>query len=68
MRFNSHRDFLSKYIQEKLDPKGLETTHEPTIYSFDQDFVDNWYINLKQHRKSIVFREWHIVARQNEKN
>ena len=41
-------------MQKKLDPKGLEVTHEPTIGNFDQDFVDNWYINLTQHNKSIV--------------
>ena len=54
MRCNSHRYFLSKCIQEKLDPKGLEMTHESTIGDFDQDFVDNWYTNLKQHNKAIA--------------
>ena len=41
-------------MQKKLDPKGLEVTHEPTIGNFDQDFVYNLYINLKQHNKSIA--------------
>ena len=28
--------------------KGLEPTLEPTIGNFDQDHVNNWYVNLKQ--------------------
>ena len=47
-RYNSHSELLSKYIQENLVPKGLETTLEPTIGKFDQEFVDNWYTNLNQ--------------------
>ena len=34
--------------QENLVPKGLNITLEPTIGNFDQDFIDNWYNNLKQ--------------------
>ena len=47
-RYNSHRNFLSKYIQENLVPKWQEITLEPTIWNSDEDFVDNWYTNLKQ--------------------
>ena len=54
MRYNSHIHLLSKGIQVKVDPKGLEITREPTIDNFDQDFVTNWYTNLKQHSKYIV--------------
>ena len=54
MRYNSHIYLLPKCIQVKLDPKGLETTREPTTDNFDQDIVDNWYTNLKQHNKYIV--------------
>ena len=54
MRYNSHIHLLSKGIQVKLDPKGLEITREPTIDNFDQDFVTNWNTNLKQHNKYIV--------------
>ena len=54
MRYNSHIYLLPKCIQVKLDPKGLETTREPTIDNFDQDIVDDWYTNLKQHNKYIV--------------
>ena len=42
-RYNWHRDFLSKSIQE-----DLVFTLEPTIGNFDQEFVNNWYTNLKQ--------------------
>ena len=34
-RYNSNRDFLSKFIQENLVPKALEITLEPTIGNFD---------------------------------
>ena len=42
-----------------LVPKGLEITLEPTIGNFDQEFVDNWYTNLKQF--SIILMK-QIVA------
>ena len=47
-RYNWHKDFLSKCIQENLVPKRVEITLEPTIGNFDQEFVNNWYTNLKQ--------------------
>ena len=50
---------MSKCIQEKFVPKGLEITLEPTIGNFDQVFVDNWYTDLKQF--SIVLLK-QIVA------
>ena len=53
VRCNSH-GFLSKCVQKKLDAKALEITQKPTIGNFDQDLVNNWYTNLKQHNKSIV--------------
>ena len=64
-RYNSHRDFLSKCIQQNFVPKGLEITLELTIESFDQDFFDNWYTNIKQ--LSIVLMK-QIVAIQNRKH
>ena len=58
-RYNSHRDFLSKCIQENLVSKGIEITVEPTIGNFDQEFVDNWYTNLK-HFSIVLMKQ--IVA------
>ena len=46
-QYNSHKDFLSRCIQEKLVPKGLELNLEPTIGIYDQEFIDNWYSILK---------------------
>ena len=37
-RYNSRTDFLSRCIQQKLVPKGLELTLEPTIGNYDQGF------------------------------
>ena len=50
---------MSKCIQEKFVPKGLEITLEPTIGNFDQVFVDNWYTDLKQF--SIVLLKQIVV-------
>ena len=47
-RYNSHRNFLSKCIQENLVAMGLGITLEPAIGNFDQEFVDKSYTNLKQ--------------------
>ena len=41
-RFESHRDFLSQCIREKLIPEGLELTLKPTIGNHNQEFLDNW--------------------------
>ena len=46
-RYESHKDFLTRYIAEKLIPKGLKLELEPTIGNFDQEFVDEWYSKLK---------------------
>ena len=45
--YNSHRFFV-RVSTGRLIPKGIETKPEPTIGNFDQDFVDDWYTNLKQ--------------------
>ena len=46
-RYESHKDFLTRCIAEKLIPKGLKLGLEPTIGNFDQEFVDEWYSKLK---------------------
>ena len=43
----SYKDFLSRSIQEKLVPKGLELNLEATIGIYYQEFIDNWYSILK---------------------
>ena len=58
-RYKSHKDFLSRRIQEKLVPKGLELNLEPTIGNYDQEFFDSWYFNLKYF--TLILRK-HIVA------
>ena len=45
--YDSHKDFLNRYIAEKLIPKGLNIELEPTIGDFDREFVDEWYSKLK---------------------
>ena len=34
--------FNKKLYNNKLAPKGLELTHEPTIGNYGQSFIDNW--------------------------
>ena len=41
IRFESHRDFSSQCIREKLISKGLELMLEPTIGNHNQKFLDN---------------------------
>ena len=53
-RFESHRDFLSQCIREKLIPKGLELMLEPTIGNHNKEFLDNWYSKLKQFSLSLM--------------
>ena len=46
-QYKSHKDFSSRYIQEKLVTKGLELSLEPTIGNYDQEFSDSWHSNVK---------------------
>ena len=46
-RYESHKDFLARYIAEKPIPKGLKLEIEPTIGNFDQELVDECYSKLK---------------------
>ena len=41
-------EFLTRCIENKLTPKGLELSLEPTIGNYDQEFIDNLYSNLKE--------------------
>ena len=40
-RHNSHKGFLSRCVQKKLAPKGLDFSLEPTIGNYGQEFIDN---------------------------
>ena len=65
-RYISHRDFLSKCVQENLVPKALEITLEPTIGNFDQEF-DNCCTNPKQF-SIVLMKQWHIARKLNRKH
>ena len=54
IRFESHKDFLSRCINESLVPKGLELMLEPTIGNHDQNFLDNWYSKLKNFSLTLM--------------
>ena len=54
VRFESHKEFLSRCITDGLVPKGLELMVEPTIGNHDQNFLDNWYSKLKQFSLSLM--------------
>lgn len=41
--YDPHKEFLIRCIQNKLIPKELEVSFEPTIGNCDQEFIDNWY-------------------------
>ena len=53
-RYNSHKDFLSRCIQEKLVHEGLELNLEPKIGNYDQEFIDNWHSNLKDFSRILL--------------
>ena len=44
----SHKKSLIRCIENKLIPKGLELSLEPTVGDYDQEFIDNWYSDLKE--------------------
>ena len=42
VRYVSHKEFLTCCIENKLIPKGLELSHEPTIGNYNQEFISSW--------------------------
>ena len=53
-RYVSHEEFLTCCIENKLIPKGLELSLEPTIGNSYQEFIDNWYRNMKEFSFILV--------------
>ena len=47
-KYESHKDFLARFIAEKPISKGFKLELEPTIGNFDHEFVDEWYSKLKE--------------------
>ena len=47
-KYVSQKEFLTRCTENKLVPKGLELSLEPTIGNYDQKFIDDWYSNLKE--------------------
>ena len=43
VRFESHKEFVSRCITDVLVPKGLELMLEPAIENHDQNFLHNCY-------------------------
>ena len=58
-RYESHKDFLSQCVAEKLVPKGLKLELEPTFGNHDQEFLDNWFSKLNEF--SLILMD-HIVS------
>jgi len=54
IRFESHKEFLTNCINQQLIPNGLQLELEPTIGNHNQEFVDKWYLKLKQFSLSLV--------------
>ena len=41
------KNFISQCIKSELVPKIVECTLKPTTEKYNQEFIDNWYSNLK---------------------
>ena len=50
----SHKDFLSHCIKDRLKPKGLKLGLELTIGNFDQEFIDKWFSKLKYYSFDLM--------------
>ena len=53
-KFESHKSYLSRYINDVLQPKELELMPEPIIGNHYQFFLDNWYSSKKQFALSLL--------------
>ena len=52
-RYESHKKFLEKCIQEKLIPEGLRLQLEPAIGNYD-DFLHDWYVKLETFSLELI--------------
>ena len=53
-RYESHKQFLEKCIQEKLISEGLKLQLEPTIGNYDYEFLHNWYVKLEKFSLELM--------------
>ena len=53
-RYESHKEFLTRCISEKLVPQGLKLELEPMIGNHDQEFLDNWFSKLNEFSLSLM--------------
>ena len=53
-RYESHNDFISRCLAEKVIPNRLKIELEPTIGNHDQEFLDEWYQILDQTSFTLI--------------
>lgn len=53
-RYESHKEFLQKCIQQQLIPNGLKIDLEPTIGNHDEEFVCKWYEKLNKFSLELM--------------
>ena len=53
-RYNSHRQFLQKCLDNNIIPNGLRLDLEPTIGNHDEEFLQNWYAELEECSKKFM--------------
>ena len=53
-RYQSHRQFLQKCLDNDIIPNGLRLDLEPTIGNHDEDFLKNWYAKLEEYSKNFM--------------
>ena len=53
-RYQSHRQFLKKCLDNDIIPNGLRLELEPSIGNHDEDFLKNWYSKLEEYSKNFM--------------
>ena len=53
-RYQSHRLFLRKCLDNNIIPNGLRLELEPSIGNHDEDFLKNWYSKLEEYSKNFM--------------
>ena len=53
-RYQSHRDFLQKCLDNDIIPNGLRLELEPSIGNHDEAFLQNWYSKLEEYSKNFM--------------
>jgi hypothetical protein len=54
VRFQSHKEFLTRCLEANIIPNGLKLQLEPSIGNHNDEFVNKWYEKLEKFSRELM--------------